>query len=86
MRLTRVLAFVPVEPRLRLRVRLFAPLRDKVTPASTSIDPGSLGHRHLKHNTAGSAVCEATYVGATNGKRGRRATGWGGYFRAAGQV
>ena len=30
--LTRVLAFVPIERSLRPRVRLFAPLRDKVTP------------------------------------------------------
>src|SRR5262249_32188074 len=78
--------------RLRPRASLFAPLRDKATPRGTSIDPGSPGHRHLKHNTAGPALGEAAYVGATNGngaggatrRRGRtnRFAGWGGYFRA----
>ena len=58
---TRVLAFVPLERSLRPPVRLFAPLRDKVTPGGTSIDPGSPGHRHLKHNTAGPAVGVAIY-------------------------
>src|SRR5262249_11479606 len=38
---TRVLAFVPVERGLRLRVGLFAPLRDKVTSSAQSLVPYS---------------------------------------------
>src|SRR5262249_46972327 len=56
LRVALVLAFVPLERSLRPPVRLFAPLRDKVTPRSTSRDP-SPGHRHLEPNTAGPAVC-----------------------------
>src|SRR5262249_25212449 len=50
--LTRVLSFVPAERSLRPRVRLFAPLRDKVTPAAGRSTRGP-GRRHLKHTTAG---------------------------------
>src|SRR5215471_11475313 len=39
--LTRALAFVPVERRLRPRVGLFAPLRDKVTSSARSLVPPS---------------------------------------------
>ena len=38
-RSTRVLAFVPVERSLGSRVRLFAPLRDKVTSSAQSLVP-----------------------------------------------
>jgi len=41
--LTRALAFVPVERSLRPRVRLFAPLRDKVTSSAQSLVPLSVG-------------------------------------------
>ena len=37
--LTRAFAFVPVERRLRPLVRLFAPLRDKVTSSAQSVVP-----------------------------------------------
>src|SRR5262249_733747 len=39
MRLTRALAFVPVERSLRPRLGLFAPLRDKVTSSAQSLVP-----------------------------------------------
>src|SRR5262245_38780394 len=41
---TRVLAFVPLERSLRLCVRLFAPLRDKVTPAERRSTAASFNH------------------------------------------
>jgi hypothetical protein len=39
--LARALTFVPVERSLRLRVGLFAPLRDKVTSSAQSLVPPS---------------------------------------------
>src|SRR5262245_62892338 len=39
--LTRALAFVPLERSLRLRVGLFAPLRDKVTSSAQLLVPSS---------------------------------------------
>src|SRR5262245_703894 len=67
-RSTGVLAFVVFERRRLMPVRLFAPLRDKATPAARRSTEALLADRPLKHNTAGSAVREAAYVGATNGK------------------
>src|SRR5262245_44554125 len=59
------LAFVPVERLLRPCVRLFAPLRNKVTPAARRSTQALLADRHLEHNTARSAVGEA--ASATKG-------------------
>src|SRR5262249_8070440 len=44
---------------LRPPVRLFAPLRDKTTPAA-SMDPGPAGQRLPRHNTAGLACVPST--------------------------
>src|SRR5262249_33671840 len=62
-----LLAFVPSGRSLRPCVWLFAPLRDKVTTTTGRSTQALLATDHLKHNTAGSAVGEAAYVGATDG-------------------
>src|SRR5262245_36018532 len=47
--LTRAFTFVPVERSLRPRVvRLFAPLRDKVTSLAQSLVPPLCAHRRLR--------------------------------------
>jgi hypothetical protein len=78
--LFRIGARLPLATDARLRLRscrtkrattssAFRALARQGHPRNTSIGPGSPGHRHLKHNTAGPAVC-VPLLGATHGNSG----------------